>query len=133
MSTNTAGTISPTVSITTYYDTGKIVNTISNSPFDGTSFTNTNRETLTSFDIADPQTIERKPTKGYFGHLVFKFRPSRSTSVSNGHFLHFQFTNDFYPYSNQPGLLIRCEINDNRLPCTYTLNPLKVTISGIAN
>ena len=42
-STSTSGTITPTVSITTYYDTDKIVNTIANSGFSGTSFTNTNR------------------------------------------------------------------------------------------
>ena len=132
-STSTAGTITPTVDIVTYYNTDQPVNTISNNPFDGTSFSNTNRETFTSFSIANPQYVERKITKGYFGHLIFKFRPKLSTSVSEGYLLIFTFTNDFYPYSNTTSLPIRCEINDVRIYCTYTLNPLVITIHDVSN
>lgn len=83
--------------------------------------------------MANPQKIERKITKGYFGHLVIKFKPRLSTSVTIGYYLKLTFTNNFYPYSNQLNLPLRCTINGVRLKCSYTLSPFVVTIEAITN
>lgn len=133
--TSSAGTISPTVSIVTYYSPNNIVDRVLNAPFSAptATLTNTNLQTLTTFTVPNPQTIERKPTMGYFGHLLIKFRPIVSNSVSIGYFLKFTFTNDFYPYSNQLNLPLSCTINGARFACTYTLAPFVVTISQITN
>lgn len=133
--TSSAGTISPTVSIVTYYSAANIVDQVLNAPFSAptATLTNTNLQTLTTFTVPNPQTIERRPTMGYFGHLLIKFRPVVSNSVSIGYFLKFTFTNDFYPYSNQLNLPLSCTINSVRLPCTYTLMPFTVTISQVTN
>ena len=81
ITTNT-GTISPTVFIRTYYDTDKLVDYINDAPFVGTSINVVNKNMFTKFDIADPQIVERKPTKDYFGHLLFIFKPRLSESTS---------------------------------------------------
>ena len=132
-STSTAGSISPTVSITSYYDTDKIVDTISSSPLSTTTISNTNLETFTTFDIPNPQTVERRPSKGYFGHLLFKFKPRLSSSVGNGDNIIFTFTSEFYPYSNQTNLPMICQINSQRYSCTYSLNPFVVTFYDVDN
>ena len=88
---------------------------------------------FTKFEVADPQIVERKPTKGYFGHLLFKFKPRLSVSVTDGTFLKFTFTNEFYPYSNTTGLPLICQINSVRYECTYSLNPLVITIEATEN
>lgn len=103
------------------------------SPFSSAPITNTNHKLFTTFSVQDPQTIERKPTKGYFSHLLFKFRPRLSSSVSDGYHLVFTFTNDFYPYSNSLSLPLSCLINSVRHDCSYTLTPFEVTISNIQN
>ena len=128
---SSSSTISPTVSIVTYYSGTNIVDQVLNAPFSApsASLTNTNLPTMTTFTVPDPQIIERKPTLGYFGHLLVKFRPVVSTSVTIGYFLKLTFTNEFYPYSNQLSLPLSCKINGVRLPCTYTLMPFTVTIS----
>ena len=77
--------------------------------------------------------MERRPTKGYFGHLLFRFKPRLSASVSDGTYLKFTFTNDFYPYSNTTGMPLICQINSVRYPCTYTLNPFVVTMEDTEN
>lgn len=75
--TSTSGTISPTVSIITYYSGTNKVDQVLNAAFSApsASLTNTNLQTLTNFNFPDPQKIYRKPTKGYFGHLLLKFQP----------------------------------------------------------
>ena len=132
-STSSAATITPTVSITTYYDEDHLVDTISNSPFSTTTITNTNRETFTSLEVENPQTVERKITKGYFGHLLFKFHPRTSSAVNDGYYLRFTFPNEFYPYSNQLNLPLICMINDVRQECDYTLAPFTVTMYDISS
>lgn len=103
------------------------------SSFTSVPITNTNRIKFTTFEVANPQTVERKPTKGYFNHLLFKFRPRLSSSVTDGYHLVFTFTNDFYPYSNALNLPLICQINSVRHDCSYSLTPFEVTISSIAN
>ena len=132
-STTTAGSIAPTVSITTFYDDDHEVDTILNSPFTPASISNTNRVTFTSLTIEDPQIIERQISKGYFGHLLFTFKPRTSTAVSSGYYFKFIFTSEFYPFSNQLNLPLICLINGVRQTCTYTLSPFTVTFPNAAN
>jgi len=57
--TSTASTISPTVSIITYYSSTNIVDQVLNAAFTVPSPTlsNTNLQTLATFSVADPQII----------------------------------------------------------------------------
>ena len=84
MSVDTAGTISPTVSIFTYYDTDTLVDKIENSAFTGTTITNTNLETFTEFEIENPVTFNEGIRKGYFGHLLLNIKPRTNSAVSDG-------------------------------------------------
>lgn len=131
--TDTSSTLTPTVSIVTYYSTGNIVDRVLNAAFATPTLSNTNLQTLATFSVPNPQKIERSPTKGYFGHLLLKFRPIVSSSISIGYYLVLTFTNEFYPYSNQANLPLSCKINNIRLPCSYALTPFTVTISEITN
>ena len=131
--TNTGANISPTVSIITYHSGSNIVDRVLNAPFATPTIAVTNLQTLSTFSVSNPQKIERSPTKGYFGHLLLKFRPVVSNSISIGYYLVFTFTNEFYPYGNQLNLPLSCKINSVRLPCSYTLAPFTVTISEVTN
>lgn len=131
--TSTSASIAPTVSIITYYSATNIVDRVLNAAFATPSISVTNLQTLSTFGVANPQKIERSPTKGYFGHLLLYFRPVVSNSNTIGYFLVLTFTNEFYPSTNQLGLPLSCKINSVRLPCSYTLNPFTVTISEVTN
>lgn len=133
--TSSVGTIAPTVSIVSYYSGTNKVDQVLSAPFSSpsSSLTNTNLQTLTNFNFADPQKIFRKPTQGYFGHLLLNYQPVVSNSRTLGYYLKLTFTNEFYPYGNILNLPLSCKINSVRLPCTYTLLPFVVTISQITN
>lgn len=69
ISTSTAGTVSPTITIITYYSgTNKVDNIVSlahtNSPI-----TNTNLKTMTAFNVPSPQIQSQRLRKGYFGPI----------------------------------------------------------------
>ncbi len=49
--------MTPTVSIITYYTTGKIVDQYLNAPFSIASIANTNLPTLNTFTIPNPQSV----------------------------------------------------------------------------
>ena len=74
-STATASTVSPTVSIYTYYGNGNLVDQALNVPFATTPLSNSNLPVLTSFTVPSAFTSVRAITAGYFGHLLVSFQP----------------------------------------------------------
>lgn len=130
-SVDSTATVAPTVSITTFWDVDKKVDEILNSPFTPTTVTNTNLETFTTFDVQNPQVVERKPTKGYFGDLIVRFKPRTSEAATHGETLTLTFTDDFDTLGSATNLPIRCEVNDVRETCSYSLTPFEVTIFDI--
>ena len=84
ISTETAATVSPTVTIKTYYGNDALVDQAVNVPFATTPLTNTNLVVLTSFSLPETTTSKRAITAGYFGPLLVSFDPVDSSTVING-------------------------------------------------
>lgn len=74
-STATTATVSPTLSIYTYYGTGNLVDQAINVPFVTTPLTNTNLTVFSSFSLPTEWSSTRDITAGYFGHLLLSFTP----------------------------------------------------------
>lgn len=92
--TYTTASFTPTVSIYTYASTGIMVDRIINSPFTTGAITNTNLNTLTSFNVIQPYKISKTIQKGYFGDLIVTYDPYNSNVVtSSGTYLVLTFTN----------------------------------------
>ena len=83
-STSTAATVSPTVTINTYYGTNAIVDQAVNVPFAITPMANTNLTVLPTFSLPSFTTSTKGITAGYFGHLLVNFDPVDSATVING-------------------------------------------------
>jgi len=128
-SISTAATVSPTVTIKTYYGNNAIVDQAVNIPFAITPLTNTNLTVLSSFSLPSYITSSKGITAGYFGHLLIAFDPVDSATVVNGSRLVLTMPNEFTPASNTLGLPLSCILNNKRLPCTYTINPFVVTVT----
>ena len=75
MSTTTSTTITPTITIRTYTGSGAIVDQWVNGPFTPSSISNTNLQTLTSFDLSQGNIYNKQITKGYFGDLILNYDP----------------------------------------------------------
>ena len=75
VSTSTAGTVSPTVTIRTYYGNNALVDQAVNVPFATTPLSNSNLDVLTTFSIPEMTTSKRAITAGYFGPLLVSFDP----------------------------------------------------------
>ena len=129
VSTSTAGTISPTVSIVTYYTGVTNVDILTSQPHANNPITNTNLKTMTTFTVANPQVLPQKTRRGYFGPVEFYFSVTSSSTGSNGYYTVLTLTNDYYPPGNVLNLPLNCNIGGNRYPCSYTLNPFTVTIT----
>ena len=84
ISTSTASTVSPTVTIKTYYGNGALVDQAINVAFATTPLSNTNLVVLTDFSVPDFTTSTRAITAGYFGPLLMTFDPVLSNTVING-------------------------------------------------
>lgn len=82
---STAATLSPTVSIYTYnaVNGGSLVDQVINAPFTPASITNTNLQTLATFDFSKAYEFIKQIRKGYFGDLVVLYDPGLSTSNTN--------------------------------------------------
>lgn len=136
MSTSlSTGTVSPTVSIYTYVGDGSKVDQILTSPFTPVSITNTNLQTLSTFDFSKSYEFAGPIKKAYFGDLVLLYDPGMS-SYDTSNFVYsmvLTLTPQFYPYSNVLNLPLSCRINSIRYPCSYSLNPFEVTIGGLYN
>jgi hypothetical protein len=128
-STSIASSVSPTVTIKTYYGNGAIVDQAVNVPFAITPLTNTNLTVLTSFSLPSFTTSKRAITAGYFGHLMVTFDPVDSATVINGSRIVLTLPNEFTPATNSLSLPISCIMNAKRFPCTYTINPFVVTLT----
>jgi hypothetical protein len=128
-STSTASTVSPTVTIMTYYGNGAIVDQAVNVPFSITPLTNTNLTVLSSFSLPAYTTSTKGITAGYFGHLLITFDPVDSATVINGSKIVLTLPTEFTPATNSLGLPISCIIGNKRLPCTYTINPFVITLT----
>ena len=127
-STSTASTVSPTVDIRTYYGNGNEVDQILNLAFSTTPLTNTNRIVLDTFTLPDESTSVRAITAGYFGHLLVHFQPQLSSTVINGSRIVLTMPTGWYPAGNTLGKPLRCELNNVRISCAYTLNPFTITL-----
>ncbi len=139
MSTSSsAGTVSPTVNVITYVSGGSKVDQYLNAPFSPASISNTNLQTLSTFDFSKSYEFLKPIRKGYFGDLIVYYDSGLSQSSANSATsLVLTFTPEFYPYSNVLNLPLSCRIfnggSTTRYPCTYTLNPFEVTITGLGS
>lgn len=129
-STATTSTVSPTLNIQTYYGNGALVDQIINKQFASFPLANTNLTVFTNFAVPSAFTSVRAITSGYFGNLLMNFRPSSSATVINGSSIILTMAAGFYPAGNTLGLPLSCQLNSVRFPCTYTLNPFVITITG---
>jgi hypothetical protein len=124
--------ISPSVTIVTYYSGSYQVDTLINQPHINNPISNGGLLTLPSFTFSNPQIIQKKIKKGYFGPIEFYFGLTNAGSTA-ATVIVLTLTNDYYPYSNTLNLPIICKIGGNRFPCTYSLSPLVVTITSITS
>ena len=128
-SSSTASTVSPTVTIKTYYGNGAVVDQAVNVPFAITPLPNTNLTVLSTFSLPSFTTSVKGITAGYFGHLLLSFDPVDSATVINGSKIVLTLPSEFTPATNSLGLPLSCILNNKRLPCTYTINPFVVTLT----
>ena len=127
-STATTATVSPTVSIYTYYGNGNLVDQALNVPFATTPLSNTNLIVLSNFTVPSFSTSVRAITAGYFGHLLINFQPQDSLTVTNGSRIVLTMANGFYPAGNTAGKPLSCQINGTYFSCDYTLSPFTITL-----
>ena len=133
VSSNTSGTISPTVSIVTYYSGATSVDILSGHAHANNPITNTNLKTMTTFTVASPQILPQKIRRNYFGPIEFYFGLTLASTTSNAYSTVLTLTNDYYPPGNVLNLPLNCNIGGTRYACSYTLNPLTVTITHGTN
>ena len=79
---SSSGSLSPTVSIYTYNNVngGSLVDQVLNAAFSPASITNTNLQTLSTFDFSKSYEYLKPIKKGYFGDLILNYDPGLSTS-----------------------------------------------------
>jgi hypothetical protein len=126
ISTAITGTVSPTVTIQTYYGLAwpsNIVDQVLNVPFITTPLTNTNLTVFNTFTLPAAWTSTRAISAGYFGNLLVSFQVSQAWTVLNGTQIVLTLPTGFYPSGNIAGLPLSCLINSVRFACTYTLTP----------
>lgn len=132
-----AASISPTIIIKTYrtlaIDTSvvdqKTALTLSSSPYSNQ---------LTSpvqFTINNPRTVPETPRVNYIGRLEFKFIPSSNSISTPAAKIKVYFHDHPWnggkfttPNNNVADPLV-CKLNRKRVDCTYTLNPMIVTMN----
>jgi len=129
ISTSITSTVSPTVTIQTYYGNGAMVDQAVNVPFTPASLTNTNLTVLSSFSLPSAWTSTRSITAGYFGPLLISFTPQAAWTVLNGTTIILTMPTGFSPSGNTLGFPLRCNLNGFRFGCSYTLNPFIITIA----
>jgi hypothetical protein len=132
-STMTTATVSPTLNIQTYYGNGRLVEQALNVRFITFPLTNTNLTVFTTFNVPSAFTSVRAITAGYYGNLLVNFQPKSSFTVINGSRIVLTTSLGFVPAGNIAGLPLSCLLNNVRFPCTYTLNPFVVTMTGTNN
>lgn len=128
ISTATSATVSPTISIYTYYGNGYLVDQALNVPFATTPLTNTNLTVFSSFTVPKASVSTRPITAGYFGHLILKFQPQDSLTVTNGSRIVITMATGFVPAGNALNLPILCQLNSVYFTCTYTISPFTITL-----
>ena len=128
-STSTASSVSPTVTIKTYYGNNVTVDQAVNVPFAISPMTNTNLTVFSSFTLPSSTTSTKGIAAGYFGHLLVSFDPVDSATVINGSKIILTLPSEFTPATNSLGLPLSCNINAKRFPCTYTINPFVITLT----
>lgn len=129
-STLTSSTVSPTLNIQTYWGNGNLVDQAISLKFITYPLTNNNPTVFTSFNVPTAFTSVRAITAGYYGHLLVKFQPENSFTVINGSKIILTMASGFYPAGNALNLPLSCLLNSVRFPCTYTLNPFTITMTG---
>lgn len=92
-STSTASTISPTITINTYYTGTTGVDTLSSQAHFSNPISNTNLKTMTTFTVDNPQYVVQRIRKGYFGPLEFYFQITASSTGSSGYYTILTLTN----------------------------------------
>ncbi len=98
---SSAASISPTVNVISYVSGGSKVDQFLSAPFTPASVTNTNLQTMTTFDFSKAYEFLKPIRKGYFGDLIVLYDSGLSQSSANtGNSLVLTFTSEFYPYSN---------------------------------
>jgi len=127
-STAVASTVSPTVSIYTYYGNGNLVDQALNVPFATTPLTNTNLTVFSAFTVPSASVSTRPITAGYFGNLLINFQPQASLTVTNGSRIVITMASGFYPAGNTLGMPLSCQLNLASFTCTYTLSPFTITL-----
>jgi len=132
ISTAVTATVSPTVTIQTYWGSSNMVDQAVNVPFTPTPLTNTNLTVLSTFSIPSASQSTRSITAGYFGPLLVYFNPRYSSTVVDGKQIILTMPSGFYPstVNGANGLPLSCIINSIRFPCTYTLSPFTITITN---
>ncbi len=128
ISTATTSSVSPTVSIYTYYGNGNLVDQAINVPFAITPLPNTNLTVFSTFTVPSASVSTRAITAGYFGHLLLSFQPQASLTVTNGSRIVITMASGFYPAGNALNLPISCQLNGVFFQCTYTLSPFTITL-----
>lgn len=83
---------SPTVTIKTYVNGGAVVDQWVNGAFTPSTISNTNLQTLTSFDLSQGNVYNKQITKGYFGDLIINYDPAIG-SMSSIYYLVITLTN----------------------------------------
>lgn len=129
-STLTTATVSPTLNIQTYWGNGNLVDQVLNLPFVTYPLTNTNLTVFTSFNVPIAFTSVRPITAGYYGPLLVNFQPENSFTVINGSEIVLTMPLSFVPSGNSVNIPLSCLLNNVRFPCTYTLNPFTITMTG---
>jgi hypothetical protein len=133
ISTSTAASVSPTVTIKTYYGNNALVDQAVNVPFATTPLSNTNLTVFSSFSFPSFSTSTRPITAGYFGPLLLVIDPVDTATVVNGSKFIITLSPEFQPATNSLNLPISCILNLKRFACTYTINPFVVTITSTNN
>ena len=128
VSTSTASTVSPTLTIRTYYGNDALVDEAVDVAFATTPLPNTNLTVFNNFQVPHHITTKRAITAGYFGPLLVTFDPVDSATVINGSKIMITLPSEFRPATNSLGLPLSCIMNNKRFPCTYSINPFVVSV-----
>ena len=62
--------------------------------------------------------------------MLFNFDPVDSGTIVNGSKLILTLPSEFRPATNSLGLPLSCILNSKRFPCSYSINPFVVTVTG---
>lgn len=135
---STGSTISPHVTYQTYYTVDVDYSVVDERLTQSLNQTYTNYYTIPQeFSIENPKVTQDPPRVDYIGKFVIKFQPSSDSLTAETIKVtlpdHSWNGGIWTTPNDDPTDPLVCKINQERVVCTYTLNPLTVTLeaSGI--